>query len=999
MRKLYVITAAVMSSMLLFMAQSSGAQEQTIRGGSEIRGSERGESLPLRDIPQAQPGTGSQRTAPTPFPEPTRSIRPMASTSAIQTSAPIGDSVIQSSVATNSLPATTLFINNGLSASGRGPGFTNFEPPSANLAVGPNHIMQQVNAGLQIWNKSGTVLLGPVATNSIWNGFVGDCSAHNDGSGFIKYDRNVDRWVIMQTVINLPPSTNPDLICMAVSKTADPTGAYWLYAFQTTGLPLPSGLSVWPDAYYLTMNMFTALNLTAQFAFSGADICALDRSSMLAGAPATMQCFSQPTTFSGLLPSDLDGTLPPPAGSPNYVLGLGATDGTLAFWKFHVDWNTPGNSTLTGPVTLTTDPYTLACNDFASPAFGVCIPQLGTTQQLQSQGDHLMYRLVYRNFGDHESLVVNHSVTVPTGTGLRWYELRLPGGTPTIFQQGTYAPDTDSRWVGSIAMDASGDMAMGFSLSSSTMNPSIAWTGRLVADPLGVMAQGETIVQTGTGSHFGSGDANVDATWGALTSMIIDPKDDCTFWYTNEWLPSNGTFNWKTSIFAVKFPSCTPPSGFALSPAAPTEIVSPGQTITDVITITPFNGFSGNVDLTVTGLPAGATGTLSPNPGTTASTLTISTVAMTPAGSFVLNITGSSGAFTASTSVTLIVGINDFSILVTPASAIIQGGSSASFQVSTAVTAGAPQTVQLAATGLPQGITASFNPNPIVSGLTSTLTLTGDSTVLFNPSVTVTVTGTSPQTNHSATINLETIQGGSGGLQGPPGPVGPQGPQGPSGPTGPAGPAGSIGLTGPAGPIGTTGPAGAIGPTGSTGPIGLTGPAGPIGPTGSTGPIGPAGATGPRGLTGATGAPGIQGPAGAAGQIGFPGMIGPIGPQGIPGPKGPSGPSGSQVRTSFVPFLVAPYTVSALTPDSSITVTRIQVQAGIMPRECSVAPTITITDGTTAQSLAISALANDSGPIALSYSAGAHITLKAAIGSHCEDQAAALSVVVQYKAN
>src|SRR5262249_16885919 len=162
------------------------------------------------------------------------------------------------------------------------------------------------------------------------------------------------------------------------------------------------------------------------------------------------------------------------AGSPNYLLSLGATDGQLAFWSFHVDWVTPSNTTLTGPIALTTPLYAQPCV--------TCVPQKGTTQQLDTLGDRLMFRLAYRNFGDHEALVANHSVTAGSSVGVRWYEIRLSGTYPSLYQAGTYAPDSNYRWMGSIAMDQAGNIALGFSLSGTAINPQIHYTGRLPSD-------------------------------------------------------------------------------------------------------------------------------------------------------------------------------------------------------------------------------------------------------------------------------------------------------------------------------------------------------------------------------------------------------------------------------------------------------------------------------------------------------------------------------------
>jgi hypothetical protein len=274
---------------------------------------------------------------------------------------------------------------------------------------------------------------------------------------------------------------------------------------------------------------------------------------MLAGLPATQQCFQLSSSFGGLLPSDLDGTIPPPAGSPNYFLNFGSN--SLNLWKFHVDWANSPNTTLTGPTNIPVAAFTPACNR------GACIAQPGTTQKLDSLADRLMYRLAYRNFLDgHEALVVNHSVCIGSGgqclrgsqrpSGVRWYELRNLAGTPAVYQQATYAPDSTSRWMGSIAMDKQGNMALGYSASSSSVAPSIRYTGRLSTDVLNTM-QTENIIKPGVGSQL----QNLSR-WGDYSSMTVDPVDDCTFWYTTEYLKASGTWNWSTWITSFKFPGC-----------------------------------------------------------------------------------------------------------------------------------------------------------------------------------------------------------------------------------------------------------------------------------------------------------------------------------------------------------------------------------------------------------------------------------------------------------
>jgi len=274
-----------------------------------------------------------------------------------------------------------------------------------------------------------------------------------------------------------------------------------------------------------------------------AQVCVLDRADMLKGAAAvTAQCFQTgtPTLDYVLLPATIDGTTRPPAGSPNYLIGLNTN--SLDLFSFKVNWANPTNSTFRGPTNIPVPAYTQACLG------GVCVPQPGTTQLLDSVGDRPMYRLAYRNFGDHEALVVNNSVNDPTGTfvGIQWYEIRSPQ-TPVLYQSGTFMPDSNFRWMGSIAMDKVGNMMMGYSVSSSTVYPSIRFTGRLATDPLGTM-EAESKIMDGKGSK-------TDYHWGDYTSMVTDPSDDCTFWYVGEYMPSTGSA-WSTRIASMKFTSC-----------------------------------------------------------------------------------------------------------------------------------------------------------------------------------------------------------------------------------------------------------------------------------------------------------------------------------------------------------------------------------------------------------------------------------------------------------
>src|SRR5437868_5906352 len=307
------------------------------------------------------------------------------------------DPALQSAAPALLVPATsTNFDGVGQGFSGPAGTFAvSSAPPDTNGDVGPNHYVQIVNTDFAIFNKSGTVLYGPVPINTLWSGFGGGCQTNNDGDPVVVYDPIADRWVISQFSV----TTTPYLQCVAVSQTGDPTGAYNRYSFNygNTDFPDYPKMGVWPDAYYITFNIFANGST-----FTGSKVCAYNRTAMLAGAAATQQCFMTSNQFGGLLPSDLDGVRQPPAGSPNYIVGLGAVGNQLAYWKFHVDWTTPANTTFTGPSTLATAHFPEACS-----GGGTCIPQSGTSRTLDSLADRLMFRLAYRNFGDHEALVVN----------------------------------------------------------------------------------------------------------------------------------------------------------------------------------------------------------------------------------------------------------------------------------------------------------------------------------------------------------------------------------------------------------------------------------------------------------------------------------------------------------------------------------------------------------------------------------------------------------------
>ncbi len=403
-----------------------------------------------------------------------------------------------------------------------------------------------VNAVFAIYSRSGQLLIGPSQINSLWKGFGGPCETQDAGDPIVRYDHLANRWLIAQFAIQ------NHYQCVAVSRGPNPVQDGWfLYAFPTvtsSGTPVSPDypkVTVWPDGYYM--------GTQRGFPNGGLDVWVFERDKMLQGQPARQVEFGVAAPSLFLIPSDLDGP-PPPAGTPNFfgrhVNGaLWGGNDRFELYAFTVNWANPTNSTfaLTASMPVAAFSAQLCGDDFDAN----CVAQPASTQKLETLPAWTMWRLKYRNFGDHESLVTNHTVNADghDKAGVRWYEFRRPpAGSWSLFQQGTYAPDTSSRWMASVAQDTAGSIAVGHSIGSSTVSPGIRVATRAPNDPLGLLTSEITVVN-GSGSQTTSYDR-----WGDYSSMDLDPITPCTFWYTSQYYATTSNAGWSTRIAELQIP-------------------------------------------------------------------------------------------------------------------------------------------------------------------------------------------------------------------------------------------------------------------------------------------------------------------------------------------------------------------------------------------------------------------------------------------------------------
>ncbi len=544
-RKMFHVSTLAMGMLLLFVSVPLTAQDDTAKV-TVNHAVAWGVSAPVRDLAKlpTTPKYGFHEA------NPVHRI-------AMRPAAPVIDQVEQKTA------GSSANYSIGLNFLGLGNGFPNYTvsnaPPDTNMAVGDTQVVEWVNVSWEVFDKNtGNAELGPVTGNSLWQALPPGslCATYDDGDPVVQWDAVAHRWVLFQNVFH-----SPYAVCIAVSQTPDARGSYFVYQFSVPGNGFPDypKIGVWPTGYFQANNNF-GIN---ESGFVGAQICAYNSAKLLLGDPsAEQQCFQLSRNDYSLLPGDVDSPTAPPAGQDEFFLSLADTS-HLSVYSFHVDFVTPANSAVTG--NNNSQPLSIASfNPVCHGNFGgSCVPQKGITDLLDSLGDRLMYRLAYYNDGPSfpspkQHWFVNVDVTASGGqSAVRWMEFATSQSVvnPTalaILQQGTYAPDFNWRWMGSLARDQNNDVLVGYSESSSNMYPSIFIAGRTPADALGTL-ESELSVVAGSGSQ-----PDTSNRWGDYSAMRIDPVDNCTFWYTTEYYTVTQSFDWSTRIASVKFSGCPP---------------------------------------------------------------------------------------------------------------------------------------------------------------------------------------------------------------------------------------------------------------------------------------------------------------------------------------------------------------------------------------------------------------------------------------------------------
>ena len=599
-----LVFALVVSGLVLMSTQSDRLREREAQSTTRVS-DPAGQRVAPPDVDESEARDSEEEEEGEQAPTPAAPIVPPVIT------APEGSAAVEQT--THGVKPGPVLVESfdGLGVGFTGPqGTANLRNPSDNtLAVGPNHIVQIVNSQTAIFTKkgkkfdtTGRVLYGPVPTANFFKGFGGQCEAINNGDAVVRYDQIANRWLVVMPLFRrgpvrpdqpevwtaseksyispvgmpgqpgkaaplfqppapppAPPTPpgqrgrgqgrgqgpqGPYSMCYAISTSDDPMGSYYRYEFLRPLFPDYPRPAIWRDGYYVPTS--TGDEVIQKHA------CVVERDKMLKGEAATEQCMII-DGVSFLNNADVDGKALPPSGAPNIMMAAGGSqlknvlrDDGVYVWKFSVDWKNAANTRLTGPEKLTVAPYHFLCDGQLKN----CVPQPGTDRRLDSQGDKIMSRLVYRKIGNRESIVGVHSVNTTTGGGgVRWYEFRLDKNrTPTLYQQGTYAPESHFRWMASPAIDRLGNIGIGYSFGGTQNFAGQRFAGRLASDPPGVLTLRETVLVEGE-------DIQTVMRWQDYTQTAIDPSDDCTIWYVGDYTKKGAT-SYSSKIGSFRMPGC-----------------------------------------------------------------------------------------------------------------------------------------------------------------------------------------------------------------------------------------------------------------------------------------------------------------------------------------------------------------------------------------------------------------------------------------------------------
>ena len=637
-----LLSAAFAVASLGLIGTASAGTLTPDRHPTVIHASRHDKSAPMRDIVRNMPPSRPLGTEEEPYAIPNYILKPgpiLGKTPSLATMqrSPLGT------------PAPDVDLTwDGVSAASSGCGCL---PPDTNGDVSDQHYIQWVNTRWAIYDKTdGSVVQGPMDGNSFFVGFGGQCENSNPGDPIALWDPRAQRWVMSQFATN-PPYAQ----CVAVSATSDPMGEYYRYEFDWTNFGDYPKMAVWTDesgsqdAYLLTTHEFAGQN------FAGAAFIAMERDKMLTGDPdAAMVHFGGFDAY-GVEPINLVGTLDAPANScAGFVHYDANTSSDYLFWDMCIDWTAPANTSVSDPTSVAGTPFVPYSDE---------VPMQGSSAGLDSFGTHIMYRANARAFPADAptriSLVINHVVQgdVQQG-GINWLHFNLDDHgqtftTPTpldktLVEEGTYAPDAENRWMGGIAIDGSGNIGVGYSKSSLDMHPQIEVTGRTLDDPNSTLRDEQNCVDgIANGSQTSSSDR-----WGDYSAMSVDPSDQCTFYYTNEYYPTTASSRWHTRVCTFKFDTCGDPN-YALVAESPKRIEMCGTTASDPtysLRVGVLNGFNGDVTLTGTNIPAGSTAQFTPADFTApgSSTLTLVGGAALPSGEYSFGVDAASGSLTRS---------------------------------------------------------------------------------------------------------------------------------------------------------------------------------------------------------------------------------------------------------------------------------------------------------------------------------------------------------------